>query len=168
MFDRTLAEGLAFGASSENRGARVDAVDSDLGSFWMNTLEPALKEGPLTLAGLTAGAPLFCVELLCRDYGLRTVYRIEHVLVPDARVQHTITGPASLSAWTEALAAAGAEWPAVAAAVAADAARRAPPELSIELLDLRAHAHGALSLFSWMLAPPRVGAASAAILPNRD
>jgi hypothetical protein len=167
IFDRTLREGLAFGAAAERSGAHVEALGADLGSYWMSTLEPLLKRGPLTLAGFTAGAPLFCLELLCRDYGLRTVYRIEHVPAADERVRHALTGDSALAAWTHRLASAGADWPSAAAAVATDAFRRSPPAPGIELIDLRAHERSAQSLFSWMIAPLPVGAALAATSRNR-
>jgi hypothetical protein len=150
IFDRTFREGLAFGVTAERRGAHVDGVGADLGAFWMSTLEPLLRRGPLTLAGLTASAPLFCLELLCRDYGLRTVYRIEHALGPDGRVRHALTGDPSLAAWPERLAAAGAEWPAAAAAVATAGATLPRPATAIELLNL-AGGRAARSLFTWVI-----------------
>jgi hypothetical protein len=166
IFDRTLDAGVVFGLAAEHSGAHVDAVGADLGGYWINTLEPMLKRGPLTLAGLTAGAPLFCLELLCRDYGLRTVYRIEHVPAADGCARHRLTGDPAPAAWTDRLAAAGADWPKAAAAVATEAFRRPPRAPGIELLDLRAHERSRESLFSWMIGPTPVGAASAAI--NRD
>jgi hypothetical protein len=165
IFDRTLSEGLAFGAAAELGGAHVDAVGPDLGSFWMNTLEPLLKREPLTLAGLTAGAPLFCLELLCRNYGLRTVYRIEHGPGADGRTQHAFTGDSVLAACADRLGTAGADWPKAAVSVATEAFRGWLSAPAIELLDLRAHERSAQSLFSWMIA--RVGAASAATSRNR-
>jgi hypothetical protein len=165
IYDRTLREGLTFAATVERIGAHVDAVGADLGHYWMSTLEPLLRRGPLTLAGLTAGAPLFCLELLCRDYGLRTVYRIEHALAAGGRTHHVVTGNPALAGWTDSLAAAGADWPSVAAVVATDASRQWRPAPAIELLDLRAHERSAQMLFSWMIAP--VGAASAATSRNR-
>ncbi|HEY7670942.1 MAG TPA: hypothetical protein VIC71_01910 [Gammaproteobacteria bacterium] len=158
IIDRSFDEGLAFGAAAERRGAHVDAVDADLGSFWMRTLEPRLRHGPFALAGLTAGAPLFCLELLCRDYGLTTVYRIEHARRPDGGVRHTLTGDPALDGWTERLAAAGAQWAAGAAELATSGAAVPRPTIALEPLDLRAHEHSAQSLFTWMIAPPPVGA----------
>jgi hypothetical protein len=152
LFDRTFREGVAFGAQAEHRGARVVSVDADLGGYWMNTLEPLLKRGPLTLAGLTAGAPLFCLELLCRDYGLSTVYRIEHRLAPHDSVEHLLAGDIALTLWTRRLAAAGERWPAKAAELATAGTAAPRSSTAIDLLDLRAHEHSAHSLFTWMIA----------------
>ena len=172
IFDRTLREGRAFGATAERRGARVDAVGADLGTFWMSTLEPELKHGPVMLAGLTAGAPLFCLELLCRDYGLRTVYRIEHVRAPDGRVRHALAGDPGLAASIDRLVIAGADWPAAAAAVALEADLRRLPAPALELLDL-ADGRANRSSFTWVMqsdvGTASVGAALAAIpLKRRD
>jgi hypothetical protein len=152
VFDRTLREGRAFGAAAERRGARVDAVGADLGSFWMRTLEPELKRGPLTLAGLTAGAPLFCLEVLCRDYGLSTVYRIEHRPTLRGGVEHFFSGDPALAPWTTRLVAAGTGWAAEVADLATTAIPASRPPTGIELLDLRAHERSAQSLFTWMIA----------------
>jgi hypothetical protein len=153
IFDRTLHAGLAFGVAAERSGMHVDAVGADLGSYWMRTLEPLLKRAPLTLAGLTAGAPLFCLELLCRDYGLRTVYRIEHVPTSEGRVQHTVTGDPALAAWADRLATAGADWPVASADLTTVAFGRGQSVPALELLDLRAHERSAQSVFTWMIAP---------------
>jgi hypothetical protein len=149
VFDRTFAAGRAFGAAAALRGAVVAAVGADLGSFWMSTLGPLLKNEPVTLAGLTAGAPLFCLELLCRDYGLRPVYRIEHRLGADGRVEHVVTGNPALADWRHQLAAAGGDWAAQAATLAT-AATLPRPATAIELLDL-AGTRGRGSLFTWVM-----------------
>ena len=151
VFDRTFPDGIAFGSTAAHRGAVLHAVGADLGSFWMSTLEPLLKHGALTLAGLTAGAPLFCLELLCRDYGLSTVYRIEHRPAPDGGVVHFLSGDPALAAWTDRLAAAGAGW-AVEAAALATASTLPRPATTIELLDL-ARGRASQSLFTWVIGP---------------
>jgi hypothetical protein len=150
IFDRTLHAGRAFGVAAKRRGATVDGVGADLGSYWMSTLEPLLKLRSLTLAGLTAGAPLFCLELLCRDFGLRTVYRIEHTQAPDARAEHILTGHSELAPWMHRLSASGVNWAADAAALATTGATLPRPATAIELLDL-AGEHATRSIFTWVL-----------------
>ena len=46
---------------------------SDVADVWMHELEPRLRAGPLEIVGHTSAATLFCLELLARDYGARTV-----------------------------------------------------------------------------------------------
>jgi hypothetical protein len=159
VFDASFPAGAAFGAAAARRGAPVHAIGGDIGGLWMNTLEPRLREGPVALAGLTAGATLFCLELLARDYGLGPVYRIEHAPQPDGRVRHTFAGDAQLASSTERLAAAGEDWALHAAELATGVARELRPVADVELLDLRGSERAAQSLFTWVLAFAPVGAA---------
>ena len=154
LFDTTFAEGAAFGAEAADRDAPVRAIGSDVGNVWMNEIEPRWKRGPIAIAGLTGGAPLFCLELLGRDYGMGVVYRAEHVLAGDGRVRHLVTGPDRLSEWENRLTAAGGHWSAVAAALATSCPDDLQPEVEIDLLDLARRTGAAeRSLFSWVIAP---------------
>jgi hypothetical protein len=75
LYDGTSKEGLAFGAAAARRGTATLRVAPALGTAWVNEIEPRLKQAPLLMAGLTDGPSLFCLELLCRDYGMGLVYR---------------------------------------------------------------------------------------------
>ena len=128
LFDRTTAEGRSFGAEAFGLGLPVHAVVSDVGSVWMHEIEPQWRRAPVAIAGLTRGAPLFCLELLARDYGMGLVHRVRHVRDAGGNVRHTSTLNRSLSTdWEVTLAAAGRSW-AVAAADLAISCRshRAP------------------------------------------
>ena len=116
LFDPTSAEGRSFGAEAFGLGLRVHAVVSDLGSVWMHEVEPQWRRAPVAIAGLTLGPPLFCLELLARDYGMGLVHRVRHVRDSGGNVRHTSTLNLILSTdWAATLAAAGRSW-AVAAA----------------------------------------------------
>ena len=119
----------------------------------MQTLEPRLKAGPVALAGLTKAAPLFCLEYLARNYGLRTVYRIEHAPTEDRRVVHALTGQPELARCADELAAAGAHWAQAAAELATACPADLQPAAPIALLDLNEHPRRAAALFTWLLAP---------------
>ncbi len=156
LFDTTFAEGAAFGAEAANRDAPVHAIGSDVSNVWMNEIQPRWKRGPIAIAGLTGGAPLFCLELLGRDYGMGVVYRAEHVPAGDGRVRHVVTGPDPLPEWENRLTAAGNQWSAVAAAMATSCPDDLQPEAKIDLLDLaKRPGAGERSLFSWVIAPAR-------------
>jgi hypothetical protein len=154
VFDQTDADAIAYGAEAASRGAAVQPVGSDVGSAWINVIEPGLKASPSVIAGLTCGAPLFCLELLARDYGLRVVYRVEHVHSRGERVSHVITGSRKAADWSARLAGAGDHWHAVAAEMMTSHADDPQPDTGIALLDLGGRPNGtSQSLFSWMLAP---------------
>jgi len=152
VYDRTFSEGAVFGAAAARRGAPVHAFGGDPGPLWMHVLEPELRKGPVTVAGLTSAPSLFCFELLARDYGLGVVYRIEHERIGGG-FRHAVTGHPALASWQARLA--GDEsWAARAAELATAHPRTLAPERSIALLDLAERpGRAAESLFSWMLAP---------------
>lgn len=151
-YDDASADGPAFAAAAAARGARVAYLGPDPGSFWMSTLEPRLERGPVAIAGLTAGAPLFCLEYLARDHGLELVYRIEHSTTASGRVRHVLTGPAELAPRVAELGAAGSGWPAAAGALAAARPAAGARPARIELLDLAGRTT-ASAVYSWLLAP---------------
>lgn len=154
LFDEGRAAARAFGAAAAALGAPVQAVGSDIGSSWINTLEPRFKTGPAAIAGLTAAAPLFCLEYLARDYGLRVVYRIEHAPLVAGRCAHALTGPGALAGSVHELDAAGEHWTECAAALAVGCPADLRPSPSIALLDLAGRRGGAgPALYSWLLAP---------------
>jgi hypothetical protein len=49
----------------------------DVATLWMSELAPQLRAGTLAAAGHTSAATLFCLDLLARDFGARTVWRAE-------------------------------------------------------------------------------------------
>jgi hypothetical protein len=153
IFDRSFAEGAAFGAEAARLGAAVHGIASDLGGFWMNVLEPALRVRPVVIAGLTSAPSLFCLELLARGHGLRTVYRVEHARSSGGAFAHAVTGNPALAPWPARLAST-ADWPRCAAELATSYPPALVPESSIALLDLAERpGRAADSLYSWRLAP---------------
>jgi hypothetical protein len=77
LVDRSLDGSDAVVAQARARGLPVVEFAGDVAGVWMRELEPRLRAGPLTIAGHTSAATLFCLDLLARDYGARTVRRAE-------------------------------------------------------------------------------------------
>jgi len=77
IVDRRLAGGDALAADARAQGLRVVEFSGDVAGVWMRELEPRLRAGPLTIVGHTSAATLFCLDFLARDYGARTVRRVE-------------------------------------------------------------------------------------------
>jgi hypothetical protein len=150
--DEASASGAAFAAEAGSRGIPVHLVGNDVGSVWMNHIEPSWRHAPATIAGLTTGAALFCLEYLAADYGMGVAYRIEHIPIGNGPVHHVITGPENSRIWKTRLSVAGPDWGTVAASMAITYPATVESMPRIALLDLADRSRGA-SLFSWLLVP---------------
>jgi hypothetical protein len=152
IVDRASACGTAFAAEAGSRGIPVHLVGSDVGSVWMNDIEPSWRHVPATIAGLTTGTALFCLEYLAADYGMGVAYRIEHIPIGDGHADHVVTGPENARIWKARLTAAGSGWGTVAASMAITYPGTLESMPPIALLDLADRSRNA-SLFSWLIAP---------------
>ncbi|HEY3515818.1 MAG TPA: hypothetical protein VGL98_02140 [Gammaproteobacteria bacterium] len=77
LVDRSLDGSAAFAAAARARGLGTLEFTVDAARIWMRELEPRLRSGPMTIAGYTSAATWFCLDLLSRDFGARTVQRTE-------------------------------------------------------------------------------------------
>lgn len=81
--DERFGAGSAFATEAARRGADVVRITGDITRFWFEDLSLRWRDAPVPIAGLTAHGPLFCLERLAWDHGLRVVVRHEHP--PSAR-----------------------------------------------------------------------------------
>jgi hypothetical protein len=77
IFDERFPAGAAFGEEWKARGAPVHAIRGDMTDLWFHDLDPQWKKHPVPIAGLTAHGPLFCLERLAWEHGMRVVERVE-------------------------------------------------------------------------------------------
>jgi hypothetical protein len=77
IFDHRFPASVAFGEEWKARGAAVHGIQGDITDLWFHDLDPQWKKQPVPIAGLTAHGPLFCLERLAWDHGMRVVSRIE-------------------------------------------------------------------------------------------
>jgi hypothetical protein len=75
LVDRGLEGSEALAARAGARGLRALSFAGDVAALWMSELEPCFRSGPTVIEGYTGPATLFCLDLLARDYGARTVRR---------------------------------------------------------------------------------------------
>jgi hypothetical protein len=75
LVDRGLEGSEALTARAGARGLRALSFAGDVAGLWMSELEPCFRSGPTVIEGYTSPATLFCLDLLARDYGARTVRR---------------------------------------------------------------------------------------------
>ncbi len=77
IFDERFPASVAFGEEWKARGAAVHAIRGDITDLWFHDLDLQWKKRPVAIAGLTAHGPLFCLERLAWDRGMRVVSRVE-------------------------------------------------------------------------------------------
>lgn len=154
IVERGLAAGTAFGSSFARWGFRVTQTPADIGGLWMYLLEPGLRREPLVIAGLMRAGPLFCLEVLARDYGLGPVFRIRHKVLGDGHFEHTAEAGSLDAEWTSRLSAAGSHWPGWAAAFLAEPTDPATERKAVPLPDTAtARSTTGDTVYSWLLAP---------------
>jgi hypothetical protein len=77
IVDERFPASVAFGVEWKARGAAVHAIRGDITDLWFHDLDHRWKQqGPVAIAGLTAHGPLFCLERLAWDHGMRVVSRV--------------------------------------------------------------------------------------------
>ena len=83
IVDDRFAASVEFGAEMSRLGAPVHTIQGDITDLWYHDLDAKWKQGPVAIAGLTAHGPLFCLERLAWDHGMRVVLRTEHASLDD-------------------------------------------------------------------------------------
>ncbi|MEO8643276.1 twin-arginine translocation signal domain-containing protein [Pseudomonas sp.] len=92
--DSRFAACKRFGSTAEQAGLAHSAIDGDVTALWFEHLDPQWRKGPIVIAGITARQPLFVLERLAWDRGMRVVLRVEHDWNADGSVSHTLDAPA--------------------------------------------------------------------------
>jgi hypothetical protein len=76
VFDQRFADSVLFAAQFAEQGIAVHGMTKgDITPFWRNELAALWAEAPVPLAGMTTEGPLFCLEQLGAQYGLRVARR---------------------------------------------------------------------------------------------
>ena len=83
IYDHRFAAGRQFAHNLQAQGVSTRAIAGDVTSVWYEELHPLWKQRRVTIAGFTTYAPLFCLERLAWDHGMRVIHREQHQ--PSAR-----------------------------------------------------------------------------------
>jgi hypothetical protein len=75
VYDEHFPASVEFGRKALARGFAVHAIRGDMTDLWYYDLYPKWKTEPAAIAGLTAHGPLFCLERLSWDFGMRVSLR---------------------------------------------------------------------------------------------
>ncbi|HEX5047455.1 MAG TPA: hypothetical protein VFX89_10065 [Gammaproteobacteria bacterium] len=159
VYDSRFAVSVAFAGRAEALGVAVHAIEGDMTRLWYDDLYHRWRNGPVAIAGLTAHGPMFCLERLAWDSGMRVVFRAEHAPL-DGTLEHRVEGPVAMLGDAR-----GAVTERAWGARFADLVTRCPSgraELGSFSACAPAAADGAAStepLYTWVIAPARRAAA---------
>ncbi|MBI4266417.1 MAG: hypothetical protein HY657_18755 [Acidobacteria bacterium] len=97
VFDERYPASRAFAGEAKRLGLSTRGIGGDVTRLWFDDLDRRWRQEPAAIAGLTTYGALFCLDVLARDYGMRTRFRADHYLDRAAgRVEHVMAGPAAL------------------------------------------------------------------------
>jgi len=151
VFDVRFAEPGAAAKRLEQRGVRLAAIADDLMALWYDELDLAWRKAPMALGGLTLPETLFVLETFALDRSMHVVYRGEHGLVENGRIQHRVAGPAALIARLQPLAP---PWESTLAEALTACPLGSPEIVRAELVsDGAALSLRDMPLVSWIIAP---------------
>jgi hypothetical protein len=153
VYDRRFAEPVRFARAAESLGLKAHAITGDMTALWYEELHGLWRQEPVAIAGMTCHGPMFCLEMLARDHGMRLAYQAEHQ-IGGAEVRHTVSGAIASLKRSSGLIEAGAAWPEMMAALVAETP--VEPALGGRVgVITRTPAGGAADepLFTWVIAP---------------
>ncbi len=110
IFDERFPSSAAFGREAQRLGAPVHAIRGDITELWFNDLHARWKQGPAAIAGLTAHGAIFCLERLAWDQGMRVVFRADHKILSNGRIEHSLSGPDAMLREAAVLRTSGSAW----------------------------------------------------------
>ncbi len=89
-----LASGMAVALGADH----LHAMQGDITPFWYGELQQLWQQQALAVAGLTEAGPLFCLQQLAPQYGLRVVWQQELRSTEGATLVSWIIAPARSAA----------------------------------------------------------------------
>jgi hypothetical protein len=78
VYDVRFDAAALLASKAERSGLPVTRITGDITDFWFNELSLRWKAAPVAIAGFTTHGPLFCLERLGWDHGMRVAYRGVH------------------------------------------------------------------------------------------
>jgi hypothetical protein len=152
-------DAVAFGTAARARGLSVYEIGSDLAQVYCHNLQPLWRNEPdRSVGGLTGAEPLFYIERLAWDAGLRLIFLGRHEVGAGGRTRHSVNGP------SEAVDAFRASARLIDWRIALAKLLKALPVSAPTLKPLSAVRDAVIArdaaLFSWVLAPVAKGASA--------
>jgi hypothetical protein len=158
IYDERHASSRAFAREVGRLGAPIYAIKGDITELWFHDLDARWTKEPVAIAGLTEHGPLFCLERLSWDHGMRVVYRADHTYRPDGYMEHELSGSERMLREAVDLSSSGPDWSTRAAALLmrCPASRAQASKLTV-VTPATPQTGDPEHLVSWVIAP--VGAA---------
>lgn len=161
VYDRRFTDSVAFARRMQSLGLEVHGIEGDVTRFWYDDLYHAWRSGPAAIAGMTGQAPLFCLERLAWDQGMRLVFRAGHRRTAGGGVEHDLSGPPVMLQESLSLAEAGNRWceriADIVAHCSSGPARSTAAQLTVISGAAPVRPAADEPLFSWVLAPVKRG-----------
>lgn len=92
LFDERYLACARFAQEIERGALATHAIRADITKLWYDDLYHRWNQGAVAIAGLTAPGPIFCLEMLARDAGMRVALRVDHRR-SGQRIDHEFAGP---------------------------------------------------------------------------
>jgi hypothetical protein len=154
IYDERHASSRAFGSEVKRLGAPLHSIKGDITDFWFHDLDARWKKAPVAVAGLTEHGPLFCLERLSWDHGMRVVYRADHTYRADGYMEHELSGSERMLREAVDLSSSGPDWSTrVASLVTRCPASRAQASKLTVVTPAARPAGDPPHLVSWVIAP---------------
>jgi len=109
VYDERHAPCRAFAGEAKGLGVAVHGIRGDITGLWFNDLDARWKKEPVAIAGLTEQGPLFCLERLAWDHGMRVIYRADHTY-RDGYMEHDLSGSDRMLREAVELSSSGPDW----------------------------------------------------------
>jgi hypothetical protein len=126
VFDDRYAEARAFAREIARFGVPAHALERGDVTALYERLDLAWRGGAAPIAGLTQFGPMFVIERLARERGMRVVLCVEHRASGLEEVAHAVSAHPDTVALAARLCFESADWPAAMAALAAHGRADAP------------------------------------------
>lgn len=154
IYDERIPASRAFASKVKRLGAPVYAIKGDITDLWFRDLDARWKKEPIGIAGLTEHGPVFCLERLAWDHGMRVVYRADHTYRSDGYMEHELSGSDAMLREAVNLSTSGPDWSRQIASLLTrcPASRSQASKMTIVTPAAR-HADDPEQLVSWVIAP---------------
>jgi hypothetical protein len=154
IYDERHRSSRAFASEVSRLGAPVHGIKGDITDFWFHDLDARWRKDPVAVAGLTEHGPLFCLERLSWDHGMRVVYRADHTYRADGYMEHELFGSERMLREAVDLSSSGPDWSTrVASLLTRCPASRAQASKLTIVTPAASQAGDPEHLVSWVIAP---------------